>query len=139
MKRKQLLLAIAAMLLPLSMMAQTYHFHEKDGLKYIYQEGDDINDPTKLFIIVNGSLTVDGTSVGNKYFVPDDGLRAAWRYKGDNEATCIKKVDGTTPLGSDRWYKTTWTQSRNSLAHGETMDQRIIKALNISATSRLLP
>ena len=105
MKKRHLLLAIAAMLLPMSMMAQTYHWHEVDGLRYIYQEGDDTNDPTKLFIIVNGSLTVDGTNVSNTYFVPDGGLRAAWRYKGDNEATCIKKVDGTTPLGSDRWYK----------------------------------
>lgn len=105
MKKSLLLLTIAAMLLPMSMMAQTYRFTTVDGLKYIYEDGDDPTDNTKLFIIVNGSLTVDGENVSNRYFVPADGVRAAWRHKpGENEGTCIRKIDGT-PLGSDRWYK----------------------------------
>lgn len=98
MKKKILFLLL--MLMPMSMMAQTYHSIEKDGLLYLYQDGDDPNDDSKLFIIVNGSLTADGVQYANTYFVPDGGVRSNWR----NATTGIKKVDGTA-LGTDRWYK----------------------------------
>ena len=98
MKKKLLILLL--MIMPMSMMAQTYHSIEKDGLLYLYQDGADPNDDSKLFIIVNGSLTADGVQYTNTYFVPADGVRAAWR----NATTGIKKVDGTA-LGTDRWYK----------------------------------
>lgn len=98
MKKKLLILLL--MIMPMSMMAQTYHSIEKDGLLYLYQDGDDPNDDSKLFIIVNGSLTADGVQYANTYFVPDGGVRSNWR----NATTGIKKVDGTA-LGTDRWYK----------------------------------
>lgn len=98
MKKKLLILLL--MIMPMSVMAQTYHSIEKDGLLYLYEDGADPNDDSKLFIIVNGSLTADGVQYTNTYFVPADGVRAAWR----NATTGIKKVDGTA-LGTDRWYK----------------------------------
>ena len=85
MKKKLLILLL--MIMPMSMMAQTYHSIEKDGLLYLYQDGADPNDDSKLFIIVNGSLTADGVQYTNTYFVPADGVRAAWR----NATTGIKK------------------------------------------------
>ena len=93
MKRKQLLLAIAAMLLPLSMMAQTYHYTtvEVNGveLEYLYQDGDDPTDPTKLFIWVAGSGSITATdkngsnskTFSNTYFFNDGNFRSHFRNR----------------------------------------------------------
>lgn len=108
---KKKLFFLMLVLMPMSMMAQTiYHSIEKDGLLYLYQDGDDPNDDSKLFIIVDGSLTADGVQYANTDFVPDGSVRSAWRYKQDqngnwNTGTCIYKADNVTPLGTARWYK----------------------------------
>lgn len=72
MMKKSLLLAIATMLLPLSMMAQGYHMVEKDGLEYICKDGDP-EDDEHLFIYV-GSYdywTTTGDETGTRILVTD--------------------------------------------------------------------
>ncbi|MBR6445666.1 MAG: hypothetical protein IKS94_04445 [Prevotella sp.] len=107
MKRKHLLVAIATLILPLSTMAQGYHFVQKDGLEYICKDGDDPDNDENLFIYV-GSWdwwTTTGTSAGVRILVKDDegneeeiknsrylyhpSLRANWRkntFWNDNSA-----------------------------------------------------
>lgn len=102
MKKSLLLLALTAILFPMDMMAQAYHFTEIDSLKYIYM-GEATTDPTKLFIVVdvenNGTITVDGESVGSDYFMPDNALRnnCIAKVKTSNVPTAVElTIDGKT-------------------------------------------
>ena len=70
--KKQILLTIAAMLLPMGMMAQGYHMVQKDGLEYICKDGDAETD-ANLFIYVGGYKywTTTGDETGTRILVTD--------------------------------------------------------------------
>lgn len=112
--KKQILLTIAAMLLPMSMMAQGYHFvNHANGLEYILADGDP-EDDDHLFIWVGGSKMtelVDGETVmEDRYFFQQD-LRPALRraYNSDqgkfykSALDAIKSV--TTTVNNPDNYK----------------------------------
>ena len=111
--KKQIFIAIAAMLLPTSMMAQGYHFvNHENGLEYICKDGDP-EDDEHLFIFVGTYTywTVDGSENGvrvlvkdqegneeevqnNRYF-PNSTLRSNWR----------KNTLSTDNVANMLWYK----------------------------------
>lgn len=106
MKKRHLLLAIAAMLLPMSMVAQTYHFKTVDGLEYIHKEGDP-EDGDHLFIWVGGSNfsdQVDGTTVGASRYFANGTLRSMWRQsfnpKSDKTKFYKSDLDGISTINS---------------------------------------
>ncbi|MBQ4483620.1 MAG: leucine-rich repeat domain-containing protein [Prevotella sp.] len=85
--KKQILLTIAAMLLPMSMMAQGYHFVMQDGLEYICKDGDE-EDDDHLFIWVGSNamtVLVDGQSVSSGRYIEHSSLRPQLRrdYNSD--------------------------------------------------------
>ena len=91
MKKGLLLIAIVAMLLPMSMMAQTTLVLDKEsGLEYL-DDGDG-----RLYIDVGSTAitTIKGTP-SNQYFVSDGGLRANWRQNIPDERLQNKA----------KWYK----------------------------------
>lgn len=91
MKKGLLLIAIVAMLLPMSMMAQTTLVLDKEsGLEYL-DDGDG-----RLYIDVGSTAitTIKGTP-SNQYFVSDGGLRSNWRQNIPDERLKNKA----------KWYK----------------------------------
>lgn len=90
MKRKQLLLAIAAMLLPLGMMAQTLVFDEETQLEFL-DDGDG-----RLYIDVGTTkITNINGKASNTYFITDGGLRSNWR----------SNIPNPNLNGQAKWYK----------------------------------
>ena len=107
--KKQILLTIAAMLLPTSIMAQGYHFvNHANGLEYICKDGD-TEDDEHLFIWVGASkmpYLVDGVEVmENRYFV-EPNIRPAWRRKYNEESEqgefYKKNLDAITTITETR-------------------------------------
>lgn len=90
MKRKQLLLAIAAMLLPMSMVAQTLVFDEGTQLEFL-DDGDG-----RLYIDVGSTkVTNINGKASNTYFITDAGLRSNWR----------SNIPNPNLNGQAKWYK----------------------------------
>lgn len=136
MKRRFLHLAIAAMLLPMCMMAQTYHFAVVDGLKYIYEEGKDPSDST-LFIWVAGSgnLSVDGETVTAGYFFGDGNLRPTWRraYNSDENKFYKSVLDTITSIGYNGGTSTTATTYKG-VEYFRNLKKLMINSANRSVT-----
>lgn len=84
--KKQILLTIAAMLLPMSMMAQTpiygYHKDTETQLEYIYLLETDPTDPANQMIYVGSNdngVEGDPDYFSKNAFIPDGSLRSQWR------------------------------------------------------------
>lgn len=86
--KKQILLTIAAMLLPMSMMAQGYHYvNHENGLEYICKDGDP-EDDDHLFIWVGAddwTIKIDGEFVSKSRYFFESNIRPAWRRKYNEE------------------------------------------------------
>ena len=78
--KKQILLTIAAMLLPMGMMAQGYHYvNHENGLEYICKDGDP-EDDDHLFIWVGAddwTIKIDGEFVSKSRYFFESNIRPA--------------------------------------------------------------
>lgn len=94
--KKQILLTIAAMLLPMGMMAQGYHYvNHANGLEYICKDGD-LEDDDHLFIYVGGddwTIQIDGEFVSKSRYFFEPNIRPGWRRKYNDDKPLFYKKD----------------------------------------------